>query len=103
MRFAEMDQTPIVLAGERIEITLAQETLAVGVHQLVDGAGVAAILSVIQADGADVLFASLNGLHFLVAPQFGRNLGRRNRQSQQNENEHEKHREHDEPILMLSR
>jgi hypothetical protein len=99
-----MDQTPVVLAGHRIEITLAQETLAVvGVRQLVDGVGVAAILFVIEADGADVLFASLNGLHFLVAPQFGRNLGRRNRQSQQNENEHEKHREHDEPILMLSR
>jgi hypothetical protein len=98
-----MDQTPVVLAGHRIEITLAQETLAVvGVRQLVDGVGVAAILFVIEADGADVLFASLDGFRFLVAAQFGRDLGRRNRQGQHNKQDHDQHRKQDEAFLMLS-
>ena len=104
MSLADMDQTPVVLTGNRIEITLAQKTLACasGVHQLVDGAGIGAIFSVIEADGADVLFASLDGFRFLVAAQIGRDLGRRNRQGQHNQQEHDEHCEQDVTVLMLS-
>jgi hypothetical protein len=104
MRLANMDQTPVVFARDRIEITLAQKTLALasGVHQLVDGVGIGAIFSVIELDGTRVLLASLKGFHFLVAAQIRSNSGRGNRQGQQNEKEHDEHCEQDETVLMLS-
>ena len=105
MSLADMDQTPVVLAGHRIEITLAQKTLACasGVHQLVDGVGIGAIFSVIEADGARCTVCLAGWLPF---PCRGADRSRpwapQSTGSTEPE-EHDEHCEQDVTILMLSR
>ena len=52
---AHVNDAPVVFSGEGIEVALTQETLPVGIHQLIDRAGIAAELFVIKLDGTPVL------------------------------------------------
>ena len=52
---AIVDDAPVVFPGHGIQISLAQETLIVRLHQLVDGAGITAIFVEIHLDSPGIL------------------------------------------------
>ena len=98
---AIVNDAPVVLAGHRIEITLAQETLIVGLHQLVNGVGIAAVFVVIDLDRPGILLAAMYGFFFLIAADGIRHLGRRDRQRDHNQQDHEQNAEQQKALFLL--
>ncbi len=66
---ADGDDGEVVLAGDGVGVALAEEADVVGVFELVERAGVAAELAVVELDGADVLVAAVDGFDFLFAAE----------------------------------
>jgi hypothetical protein len=95
-----VNDAPIVLARHRIEIPLAQKTLIVALHQLINGVGIAAELVVVHADRASILLPALYRLLLLIPPDGISNLRRRNRQCDHDQQDHEKHAEQQKPLFL---
>jgi hypothetical protein len=100
-RFSVMNDAPIILAGHRVEITLAQEALVVyALDQLVHVVGIAPGLVVKKLNRPGVLLAPMNRFLFLVpANRFG-HLGRGNGQRQRDQQDHEQHSKQQESFLV---
>jgi hypothetical protein len=95
-----VNDAPIVLACHRIEVSLAQKTLIVGLHQLVNGVGIAAELVVVHLDRARILLSAVYRLLFLIPSDGISNLRRRDRQRDHDQQDHEKHAEQQKPIFL---
>ncbi len=88
--FADVDQPPVVLAGERVEVFFAQEALVVGLFQLLDRAGIVLELLIVDADGAGVLLGAVLSFELAVALDVHGDARRGDRQGeQQQEDEHD--------------
>ena len=96
-----MNDAPVVFAGHGVEIALAQEALIVTLDELVDGVGVAAVFSVVDLDGADILLPAVYGFDFLVAAQVFRHFGRRYGQHKKNQQDHEENAEQEKAAFLL--
>jgi hypothetical protein len=97
---AKVDDAPVVFPGHGIEITLAQETLIVRLHQLVDGAGIPTVFVEIHLNCPGILQSAVDRFNFLIAPDRFRHLGRRDSQRYQNEQNHEQNPEQQEAIFL---
>lgn len=95
MRFAEVNDLPVVLAGHGVDVALAQEAHVVGVFQLGDGAWVAAEFLVIELDGALVLLSAMEQLIFLVALNGSGDTRHGHGERDQNQRHHEQNGQHD--------
>jgi hypothetical protein len=62
-----MDDAPVILAGHRVEITLAQKALVIhALGQLIDAVGIAPRLVVKKLNRPGVLLAAMNRFLFLI-------------------------------------
>lgn len=95
-----MNNAPVVLAGHGVEIPLAQETLIVRLHQLVDAVGITVVLCVIILDRAGILLSAVYRFLFLIAADLFRYLGRRYRQRKRDQQDHEKNAEQEKSLLV---
>jgi hypothetical protein len=95
-----MKEFPVIFAGHRIQIALAQETHVFGAHQLIDGIRITAVLPVVEADCSDILVAAVNRFEFLVATQVGGDSRRGNRERQHKDHEHEQDGEQDVAVVL---
>jgi hypothetical protein len=95
-----VNDAPIVRARHRIEVSLAQKTLIVGLHQLINGVGITAVLVVVHADRASILLSALYRLLFLIPPDGISNLWRRDRQRDHDQQDHEEYAEQQETIFL---
>jgi hypothetical protein len=95
-----VNDAPIILPRHRIEVSLAQKTLIVGLHQLVNGVGITAELVVVHANRAGILLSPLDRLLFLIPPDGISNLRRRNRQRNHDQQDHEEHAEQQKPLFL---
>jgi hypothetical protein len=72
-----VNNSPVILSGERIQIPLAQKTLTLlWLDKVVDGAGVAPEFRVEHADRPGILQSAVYGLCFFIPPHFLGHLGR---------------------------
>lgn len=76
MRLPVVHRLPIVLAGERVGVALAQEANLIRLHQLIDGGWIGPEFAVIELDGALVLLAAVDQLDLLLASDRGGDLRR---------------------------
>jgi hypothetical protein len=97
---AIVNDAPIILAGHRIEIPLAQKTLIVALHQLINSVGIAPELVVVHPDRARVLLPPLDRLLFLIPSDGVGNLWRRDRQRDHDQQDHEKHAEQQKTLFL---
>jgi hypothetical protein len=95
-----VNDAPIVLARHRIEIPLAQKTLIVRFHQLIDGVGKTSKFVVVHPDRASILLPALYRLLFLVPADGIGNLRRRDRQRDHHQQDHEEYAEQQEPFFL---
>ena len=100
---AIVDDAPVVFPGHRIQIALAQKTLIVRLHQLVDGVGITAVFVVVHLDRPGILLSAVDGFNFLIAADRFRHLGRRDGQRQHNQQHHEQERRAAESLLPVRR
>ena len=63
---AQVDEAPVALASQRIDVFLAQKAHIVGVFQRIQIGRVGLGFAVIQPDGAHVLLGAVLAFHFLV-------------------------------------
>jgi hypothetical protein len=94
-----MDELPIIFSSHRIEITLAQEALVIGIQQLVDRGWIPAVLPEIQSNCMSILHPPVCGFEFFLAAQVGGDSRCCNCQSQQDENQQEEHGQENETVL----
>ena len=73
---AEQNRLPIVFAGDRVDVFLAQEADFVGFDQRVGVGRIGVELPVVELDGADVLLAAVHGFELAVALDLLGDLGR---------------------------
>jgi hypothetical protein len=95
-----VNDAPIVLARHRIDVSLAQKTLIVGLHQLVNRVGITAVLVVVHLDRASILLPAMYRLLFLIPSDGISNLRRRDRQRDHDQQDHEKHAEQQKPLFL---
>lgn len=67
-----MDQTPFILSGERIDVAPAEESLVVGIFQVLHARRVSLVHLHIQVDSALVLLAAIDQELFFIALAFKR-------------------------------
>ena len=65
-----MDGLPVVLAGDGVDVFLAQEADFVGLHEGVEAGRVGVEFPVVELDGAGVLLAALHGFVLAVELDF---------------------------------
>jgi hypothetical protein len=97
-----VNDAPIVLARHRVDVSLTQKTLIVGLHQLINGVGITAVLVVVHANRASILLPALDRLLFLIPSDGISNLRRRDRQRDHDQQDHEKHTEQQKPVFLPS-
>jgi hypothetical protein len=95
-----VNNAPVVLARHRIEVSLAQKTLIVRLHQLVNGVWITAELGVVNLDRARVLLSAVDRFLFLIPPDRIGNLRRRDRQRNRDQQDQEKHAEQQKPLFL---
>jgi hypothetical protein len=95
MRFAQVNDLPIILARHGVDVTLAQEANIVRVLELADGRRVASELFVIELDRPLVLQAAMDELILLVALNIRGDARGSDGQRDQNQHRHEDDREQD--------
>lgn len=83
-----VNDAPIVLARHGIEVSFAQKTLIVGLHQLINGVGIPAELVVVHTDRASILLPALYRLLFLIPPNGISNLRRRDGKRDHEQQDH---------------
>lgn len=98
---SEVDEPPVILAGDGIFIAPAQKADVVGVQQLIDRGGIAAEFDVVKLDGVFVLFAAMDGFDFLVALNGDGDAGGGDGQRDEQKDGHEDDHEEDEAFLGL--
>jgi hypothetical protein len=96
VRLSKEHRLPVILAGQRIFVLLAQKTHLVRLDELVDGGGVRTKLLIVQLDGALILLAAMDGLQLLVALDRTRDLWRGDGQADDQDHGEKNHRQQDE-------
>ncbi len=96
---AVQDRLPVVFAGHGIDVFLAQEADFVGLHQCVRVGRIGMEFAVIELDGAAILHAAMEGLHFAVALDGLGDAGRGNRQRDDEQREKEDGRKQNVALL----
>ena len=94
-----MDQVPLILAGNGIFVTFAQEANFVGLLQRVQIRWIRAKFLVIQLDRAHILLAAMNQLHLPVPLNIRSHLRRGNRQHNQHHHHQKQDRQQDIAFL----
>ena len=84
-----MQQLPIFLACNGVCVLLAQKADVICILQLINGGGILPHFAVVELNGALVLIAAMNGLHFFLALNFLANLWRGDGQRYQDESRDE--------------
>jgi hypothetical protein len=84
-----MQQLPISLARNGIDVLLAQKADVIRILQLINGGGILPHFAVVELNGALVLIAAMNGLHFFLALDFLADLRRGDGQRYQDESRDE--------------
>jgi hypothetical protein len=97
-----VNNPPVIFPGHGIEIAFTQEALIVGLHQLVDGARIPAVLRVKHADSPGILQSPVHRLYFLIPAYLFRHLGCGHRQREQNQQDHEQHAEQQKSLLVTA-
>jgi hypothetical protein len=88
-----VDDAPVIFAGHRIQITLAQEALIVRFHQLVDGVGITAVFRVVHLDRPGILLPTVDRFDFLITANGFSHLGCRDGQRHHDEQDHKENAE----------
>ena len=96
---AEHDRLPVVLAGDRILVFLAQEADFVGLDERLDVGRVGFEFAVVELNGAAVLHAAMKGFEVAVALDGAGNFGRGDGEREGEERHEEDGDEHDVALL----
>jgi hypothetical protein len=96
-----MNQPPIILPSHGIQIPLAQKTLIIRLHQLVNRTRITPGLGVKHPDRPRILLPAVHRLHFLIATNRFRHLGRRHRQSNQQQHQKKQNPQQQKSTLLL--
>lgn len=97
---AVVNNAPIVLPGHGIQVALAQKTLIVRLHQLINRIGIAAVLIEIDLDSPGILLPAVHRLYFLIAADRFCHLGRGDGQRHREQQHHKQNAEQKKSVFL---
>jgi hypothetical protein len=99
VRLPEVHRLPVVLASQRVGISLTQEAHLIRFHQLIDRRRIGSEFLVVELQGALVLLPAMDRLHLFVALDGYGDLRRGNRQANQQDHREKNNRQQNISLL----